>query len=127
MAWKEKRESEKEREERQVEAVGGQRWPAAAVGGLPSSVSPDRAFKRVRKKERALGGRDLPDGRCLRRKAPDGRRANADGLRKVEPAEPLRGSAPFFFETNNRLFRFFSFFYFKLMKSATQLPTQEIF
>ena len=47
-----KREREEERE------GDGSRWrPAAAVGGLPSPVSLDRAFKRVRKRE-PLGGEE---------------------------------------------------------------------
>ena len=51
-------ESEKERERgREVGAAGGRRWPTAAVGGLPSPVSPDRTFKRAKKRERSEGGR----------------------------------------------------------------------
>ena len=34
-------------------AARGQRWPIVAVGGLLSPVSPDRTFKRARKRESA--------------------------------------------------------------------------
>ena len=92
-------------------AGGSCRWPTAAVGGLSSLVSPDRIFKRVRKRERerSEGGRDLPDGWRLRRKAPGDQRADADGLRAVARAEPLHNSAPFFFFETDGLFRFFFF------------------
>ena len=121
-----KRGKVRERERRrgrEVGAVGGRWWPAAAVGGLPNPVSPDRTFKRARKRERAFGGgtENLPDRWCLHCEASGGRRADTDGLRTVERAEPLYGSTPFFFETDDVCFNFL--FYFKLMKSATRLLT----
>ena len=60
-----------------------------------------------------LGGGtgNLLDGRCLHCEAPGGRQADTDGPRVVERAEPLHGSAPFFF------------FETKIVKLANRLPT----
>ena len=61
----------RKRERGEGREEGGSHWrPAAAVGGLPSPVSPDRAFKRAKKRERTLGGGRRTyrtDGACVAR------------------------------------------------------------